>query len=86
MQSTIAEEFSFERQADRRPGEEDRSSFLRKGLVGDWRNHFSQQARKTFDWYAGGELLLLGYERDRSWVKYRGQDGAARSNTDSSRS
>ncbi len=67
---SIAEEFSFERQAGRRPGEEDKKSFLRKGTVGDWRNHFSQGARETFDRYAGSELILLGYERDRSWVRH----------------
>ncbi len=66
--SAIAEEFSFERQARRRPGEEDRSSFLRKGVAGDWRNYFGPEARRTFDRYAGEELILLGYERDRSWV------------------
>ena len=65
----IAEEFSFERQAGRQPGEENRKSFLRKGVVGDWRSHFNPEARETFDRYAGDELILLGYERDRAWVE-----------------
>jgi hypothetical protein len=67
--SAIAEEFSFERQAGRSAGEEDRRSFLRKGVVGDWCNHFSLEAREVFDWYAGEELILLGYEPDRTWAK-----------------
>ena len=67
--TAIVEEFSFERQAGRRPGEEDRGSFLRKGVVGDWRNYFSPEAREMFDRYAGDELILLGYERDRAWVE-----------------
>jgi hypothetical protein len=67
--TAIAEEFSFERQAGRRAGEENRSSFLRKGVVGDWRNYFSPEARETFDRYAGEELILLGYECDRAWVE-----------------
>ncbi len=83
--TAIAEEFSFERQAGRRPGEEDKRSFLRKGVVGDWRNYFSREARETFDRYAGSELILLGYERDRAWVRHRGQD-AAGSDIDTSRS
>lgn len=64
----IAEEFSFERQSGRRPGEEDRRSFLRKGLVGEWRNYFGPEARATFDRFAGRELVRAGYETDRSWV------------------
>jgi len=67
--TAIAEEFSFERQAGRRAGEEDKGSFLRKGVVGDWRNHFSREARETFDRFAGEELILLGYERDRRWIE-----------------
>lgn len=65
----IVEEFSFFRQSGRLPGQENIGSFMRKGLVGDWRNHFSREACELFDRYAGNELLLLGYERDRMWVK-----------------
>jgi hypothetical protein len=64
----IAEEFSFERQAGRRSGEEDKRSFLRKGVVGDWKEQFGPEAREVFDRHAGKELVLLGYERDRRWV------------------
>jgi hypothetical protein len=70
--TAIAEEFSFERQAGRKAGEEDKRSFLRKGVVGDWRNHFSPEAKATFDRYAGDELILLRYERDRTWVEEAG--------------
>lgn len=37
-------------------------------MIGDWRNNFTQEARQVFDYYAGDELILLGYERDRDWV------------------
>ena len=80
---TIAEEFSFERQAGRRPGEEGKRSFLRKGIVGDWRKHFNQEAGEIFNRYAGSELILLGYEQDTSWVRQREGDGAADSATGS---
>ena len=66
--AAIADEFSFERQAGRRAGEEDKRSFLRKGIVGDWRNYFTREAREVFAGFAGSELVLLGYERDRAWV------------------
>ena len=65
----IEDEFSFVRQSGRRPGEEDKGSFMRKGALGDWRNQFSPEARRVFDHYAGDELILLGYEQDRTWVK-----------------
>lgn len=62
------DEFSFERQSGRRPGQQNSQSFLRKGIVGDWRNHFSLSARTVFDHYAGDELIALGYEPDRRWL------------------
>ena len=64
----IAEAYSFERQSGRRAGVEDRHSFFRKGVVGDWKAHFSKEARAVFDHYAGAELIALGYERDRTWA------------------
>ena len=64
----IVEEFSFANQSGRQPGEENKHSFLRKGIVGDWRNHFSPRACQVFDRFAGKELMLLGYEPDRTWV------------------
>lgn len=68
--AAIVEEFSFNRlSAGRQPGQESKNSFFRKGIVGDWRNYFSREACQVFDRFAGNELILLGYERDRAWVK-----------------
>jgi hypothetical protein len=66
--AAIADQFSFERQSGRKSGDENKKSFLRKGVVGDWRAAFGPQAREAFDRHAGEELVLLGYEKDRSWV------------------
>lgn len=71
---TITDDLSFARQSGRHSGDESRGSFMRKGIVGDWRSHFSKEARETFDHCAGDELLLLGYEKDRSWTRARGGD------------
>ncbi len=63
------EKFSMRRQTGRTGGTEDRSSFIRKGVAGDWRNHFTRESAQVFDDLAGDVLLALGYERDRSWVE-----------------
>ena len=65
----IAEAFSFARQSGRQPGQEDKSSFMRKGIVGDWRNYFNPEAGEVFHHYAGDAMALLGYEPDGSWLK-----------------
>ena len=68
IEATI-EKFSFENQAGRRAGKEDRTSFLRKGEVGDWRNHFTREAAEIFERFCGEALVLAGYEPDRAWVE-----------------
>ena len=60
--------FSFENVTGRKPGEENAYCFIRKGIVGDWKNHFSREAREVFDHYAGQALIDLDYEADHSWV------------------
>ncbi len=65
----VISRFSFKRQTDgRQPGQESPSSFLRKGIVGDWRNVFSPESRRIFDYHAGKQLISLGYEPDTAWV------------------
>jgi hypothetical protein len=44
----LLEEYSFERQSGRQPGEEDQGSKLRKGVAGDWRNHFDERLAQKF--------------------------------------
>lgn len=66
----ITEKYSFKSLAKRNPGEENKHSFLRKGIAGDWKNHFSKDARQLFAEYAGKELIKLGYEVDDGWVDY----------------
>lgn len=42
--------------------------FLRKGAVGDWRNHFTAETAQVFQHYAGATLIRLGYEADNTWA------------------
>ena len=58
---------SFRSQVGRDRGEEDVTSFLRKGVEGDWKNHFSESHKQRFKEIAGDLLIELGYEKDYSW-------------------
>lgn len=58
------DETSFEKlSGGRKEGEEDQTSFLRKGIVGDWRNHFSEANKDAFSQQTGELLSKLGYEK-----------------------
>ena len=53
---------SFERLSrGRTRGEEDPSSFFRKGVAGDWRDAFTERDRRVFEEEAGALLARLGY-------------------------
>jgi LPS sulfotransferase NodH len=59
---------SFEQlSGGRTQGEEASSSFYRKGIAGDWKNHFSEEDRRVFKEEAGELLIRLGYEDDLDW-------------------
>lgn len=51
----------------RQRGQEDPSSFFRKGVAGDWRNFFTEKDRDIFKEEAGDLLVELGYEEDNDW-------------------
>lgn len=64
----IAQEYSFERQSNRKPGVEDKNSFLRSGIIGGWVRHFSSEARAVMRDVAQSDLELLGYEPNDGWA------------------
>lgn len=47
---------------NRSPGNEDPGSFYRKGIAGDWKNHFDSTLTAEFEKIAGATLGRLGYE------------------------
>ena len=59
---------SFEKLSrGRERGEEDPSSFYRKGVAGDWKDHFTECDRQVYKEEAGELLIRLGYEKDEGW-------------------
>lgn len=45
----------------RKPGEEDNRSFLRKGVVGDWKNHLQEPHLAIIEKHCGELMKQLGY-------------------------
>jgi Sulfotransferase domain len=59
---------SFEKLSKgRERGQEDTSSFYRKGVAGDWPNYFTERDKEIYKEEAGELLIRLGYERDLDW-------------------
>lgn len=62
---------SFERVTGRQRGEEGNAIrtgyFWRKGVSGDWRNHFDPRLTDEFKYLYGDALVALGYETDLDW-------------------
>lgn len=54
----------FERLAKRSKGQEDASSFYRKGVAGDWQGVFTGRDREAYETVAGEALRKLGYSLD----------------------
>jgi hypothetical protein len=58
---------SFRFHAGRERGEENRNRFYRKGVAGDWKNHFGDEEKRIFKDIAGDMLIRLGYETNLAW-------------------
>ena len=59
---------AFERKAGgRSQGEEDARHHYRKGVAGDWRNHFTPRVTAAFKDRYGDLLVALGYETSLDW-------------------
>lgn len=64
----IIERHRFSAKASGRdPGQEDARDHYRKGVAGDWRNHFGEVHVEAFRRQYNDVLLGLGYETDPHW-------------------
>jgi hypothetical protein len=51
----------------RKAGKQNAVSFYRKGIIGDWQNHFTQENIDLFKKISGKTLIAAGYEQDNDW-------------------
>jgi len=59
---------SFEKRSrGRKKGVEDQQSHYRKGVAGDWQNHFTEEIRTVFKERCNDILIQYGYEADENW-------------------
>ena len=58
---------TFEAVTGRKRGQEDVNAHQRKGIVGDWRNHFSDRIKERFKQQFGDVLIKTGYENYLLW-------------------
>lgn len=58
---------SFHKRTGRKPGEEKVDAHHRKGVAGDWKNHFSDRVKGAFKEKFGQVLVDTGYETDLNW-------------------
>lgn len=59
---------TFKATTGRDAGDHAPTAKARKGIVGDWRNYFTQADGKLFTQLAGRQLTAAGYEPDAKWV------------------
>jgi hypothetical protein len=57
----------FKLSGGRKRGKENPKSHYRKGIAGDWRNHFTGDHKALFKHITGDLLIKLGYEKDNTW-------------------
>jgi len=58
---------SFTSVTGRQRGQENIMVHLRKGIVGDWRNYFTDRVKDVFKQQFGDVLILTDYEQDMHW-------------------
>ncbi|MFC2155561.1 sulfotransferase domain-containing protein [Acidobacteriota bacterium] len=67
MLKAIAKSSFKKRNGGRQLGEENKNNHFRKGVPGDWRNHFSEPVKSNFKEKFGNLLIKTGYEKNLNW-------------------
>ncbi|NES73452.1 MAG: sulfotransferase domain-containing protein [Okeania sp. SIO2D1] len=63
----IIESNSFKAMTGRQQGQENINDHQRKGVAGDWRNHFSDHIKEEFKQRFGDLVIKGGYEKNMNW-------------------
>ena len=61
--------FSNQKKIDETNNIDSKAAYLRKGIVGDWRNCFTKRTASILNTYLDGRLEKLGYEGDSLWLE-----------------
>lgn len=67
--AAVVDRLSFEERSGRPAGAEDVHSHFRKGVAGDWVNHFSRRHGLIWEALYPGFLARIGYAKDGDWWK-----------------
>jgi len=59
----LLNDYSFKQMTGRGQGVEDKSSKFRKGIAGDWKNHFTDKVETQFEKITGNLVTQLGYNQ-----------------------
>lgn len=65
--SQLLDDHSFEKLSGRKRGEEDQHTHYRKGVAGDWQNHFDDAITERFKAVTNNLVVQLAYEKDSAW-------------------
>lgn len=64
----VVSKHAFEKlSGGREPGKEDANSHYRKGVHGDWQNHFTPAVKRRFKALYNDLLVMGGYEKNEGW-------------------
>lgn len=76
----VVDRLSFEVRSGRMAGQTDIHSHYRRGVVGDWRNHFKREHGELWERLYPGLLRELGYEDSDDWWRSLSEIQAGGSN------